>query len=494
MRAYLAAATLARLADEGMALALPLLALERTGSAAQGAYALTAWMAPHMVAAPVVGALAERARRPRLFFGAALALFALALSLLGVLLGQAPTALTSIVAVAGGSCGPAVTGGLSSLLTAAPLATGPPAGSAAAPAGARARVHALDAATYNAASVTAPAAVSAVALALTPAWATAFLSASAACAALLAPALPLPADRERAARPARTRRRERTGTGPPPRPPRRTRPALGRLVPTARTGRRRTARDVRTAVGVRVTGGVRAVMGVRAPAGARTAGSLRAAVRRRAAPLTVGVHALWRVPHLRALTVATSVAFLGVGALPVTAVLLAAHRGNADGGGLLMTAFALGALAGSVLPAARPPRMRPERLAALSLSGTGAALAGAAPAPSFSVSVALFALAGAGDGPLLSTTLRLRAEHAPEGARTQVFTLGAGLKLSAAAAGAALVGRLSWLDPAPVLLAIGALQLLAALLLHLLSPRTAAVPAGPGGPGTGRRRAARRAG
>lgn len=395
MKAYLTTAILARFADEGVAVALALLALDRTGSAAQGAFVLTAWLAPHAVAAPFAGALAERARRPRLFYGCALAVFAASLGLLGLTVGVGHPALALIVALVGGSCGPVVTGGLSSLL--AGLATGP---------AARTRAYALDAATYNAASVTAPAAVAALATALTPGFATALLAAAATSAALLAPALPTPVP----AAPVREEKR-------PPRVPMR-----GRVA--------------------------------------------------------TGLAALWRIRQLRAITVATCVAFLGVGALPVTAVLLAARQGEADGGGILVTAFALGALGGAVALARRPPALEPARLATFSLLVTGVALAGAALAPSFPLAVALFALAGVGDGPLLSTTLRIRADHAPEDAHAQVFTLGAGLKQTSAAAGAALVGTLSGLAPALLLLAIAALQLAAALLLRLLSRTGAPVPLG----------------
>lgn len=411
MRAYLITAVLARFADEGVALALALLALDRTGSAAQGAFVLTAWLAPHAVAAPLAGALAERARRPRLFYGGALSLFAASLALLGVTVGAGHPALALTVALVGGSCGPVVTGGLSSLL--AGLATAP---------AARTRAYALDAATYNAASVTAPAAVAAVATALTPGLATALLAAAATTAALLAPALPAPA-------PA---------------------PAL----PAVREGTR----------------------------AAKGSGPPRVPLRARVA---AGAAALWRIPQLRAVTAATSLAFLGIGALPVVAVLLAGGRGAADGGGVLMTACALGALGGAAALARRPPAMEPARLATLSLLATGVALAAAAPAPSFPVTVALFALAGLGEGPLLSTTLRIRADHAPEDARTQVFTLGAGLKQTAAAAGAALVGALAGLAPALLLLAVAALQLAAAFLLRLLARTDATVPVRPAAPPPG---------
>ncbi|MFD6186177.1 MFS transporter [Streptomyces goshikiensis] len=386
---YLAAAVSARFASEGMGMAVVLLALERTGSAAYGAYVLTAWLAPHVLAAPLAGAAAARSRRPRLFHVAALGGFTAAVAALAVLLGRAPVAVVLAVAVLGGSCGPMVTGGLSSLVAGL------------VPAGARRdRAYGWDASTYNAASVTAPAVVGLVAALASAAPAMAVLAASGVLAAALAASLPY-------GRP-----------GPAPAP-----------------------------------GGPRAGLGG-------------------------GLAALWRVRELRAITSATTLAFVGIGSLTTTSVLLAGALGSPGAGGVLMTAFALGALTGS-LTLGRMTAVDPGRLARWGLAGTGVALAAAALSPSLAVTAALFAVAGVCDGPLLTATLRIRSEYAPEAVRTQVFTLGAGLKLTAASAGAALVG-LTADAPAQVLLGgIAALQLAAALLHGTLAARRP-VPAAPG--------------
>ncbi|MFG3260004.1 MFS transporter [Streptomyces sp. NPDC048172] len=409
MRTYLVTAFLARLADEGMAVAVTLLALDRTDSAAAGAFVLTAWMAPHAVAAPLAGALAARARRPPLFHGLALALFAAAIAGLALTVGRTAAPVPLLLALVGGCCGPVVTGGLSSLVAGL------------APEGAvRNRAYALDAATYTTASVVGPAAVGLTATLASPGAATGLMAASAACAAPLATTL---------------------GAG------------------TERVGPQGEAAD-----------------------GSGGRGVLRA-----------GVAALWRVAPLRAVTGATTVAHLGLGGLAVSAVLLADHRGDADGGGVLMTAFAVGALGGALALARWEPPLAPSRLAALSLLATGLALAGAALVPSFAGAVALFALAGVGDGPLLTTTLRIRADHAPPGARTPVFTLGAGLKVTAASAGAALTGVCAGLDPSLLLLGIAALQLAAAGLLPLLERPGRRGRPGRGPYGTATRRGRRRA-
>ncbi|MFK0253795.1 MFS transporter [Streptomyces sp. NPDC090445] len=398
---YLAAAVAARFASEGMSLAVVLLALERTGSAAYGAFVLTAWLAPHVLAAPLAGAAAGRVRRPRLFHVGALAGFTSAVAALAVLLGRAPLPVVLAAAVLGGSCGPMVTGGMSSLVAGL------------VPAGARRdRAYGWDASTYNAAAVTAPAVVGLVAAAGSAAPATAVLALGGAVAAALVATLPF--DGAAAASPAESGR---------------TRSAAPAAAP---------------------------------PSGAGGSG----------AGLGSGLAALWRIRELRAITAATTLAFMGLGSLTTTSVLLAGRLGSPGAGGVLMTAFALGALGGS-LTLGRLAGVEPGRLARWAMAGTGVALGAAAFSPSVAVGAVLFAVAGVCDGPLLTATLRIRADHAPDAVRTQVFTLGAGLKLTAASVGAALVGLAAGAPPQLLLSGVAVLVLASALLHLLVSPRGA---------------------
>ena len=384
LREYLATAFLARFAEEGMGVAVVLLALHRTGGAAQGASVLTAWMAPHIVAAPLAGALVARTRRPRWFYVLALGGFAVAIAVLAACLGRVPLPLTLAVAAAGGSCGPVVSGGLSSLVASLVPADG------------LGRAYGLDAAVYNAASVASPAVVSVVAVTLSPGPALATLAGAAGVAALLAFGLPeYRPESERGAQPAALRK-----------------------------------------------------------------------------DLVAGLVTVWRVPELRAITTSTTLAFVGLGGLGATAVLLAAAQGSPGAGGLLMTAFAVGALVGSLVVARWWPAVYAPRLASCCLLGLGLALAAAALTDRWPLGVALFALAGVAEGPLLSATLRIRADHSPPASRPQVFTTGAGLKISAAACGAALVGLTSEaLSPGTLLLGLAVTQLAAIPLGRLARDR-----------------------
>ncbi|QXJ26166.1 hypothetical protein AGRA3207_007781 [Actinomadura graeca] len=88
----------------------------------------------------------------------------------------------------------------------------------------------------------------------------------------------------------------------------------------------------------------------------------------------------------------------------------------------------------------------------------------------------VFVTAGALDGPLLTATLRLRADHAPPGTRSRVFAVGAGLEITAATSGTALAGAAAGL-PAPVLLLAVAASHAVAGLLHPVLRGTARSPA-----------------
>ena len=143
--AYATAALLVRLADEGARVGLVLLAVERLESPTVGGLLVAVLLVPHVVAAPVVGLLVDRARRPQLVVAAAATAFGLALVSTGAGLGRLPLPLLVIVLVAGGCCGPALTGGLTSQLPALLPSERLP------------RAFGLDSLTYNVAGIAGPA-------------------------------------------------------------------------------------------------------------------------------------------------------------------------------------------------------------------------------------------------------------------------------------------------------------------------------------------------
>src|SRR3954469_20484247 len=142
---YAVAAVLVRGADEGARVALVLLALERTRSTALGGLLVGALLVPHVVAAGVVGAAADRSRRPLRLVAVASAGFAAALIVAALTVGRLPTVVVLVVLLAGGCCGPALLGALSSRL---PTLVAP---------GEAPRAFGVDATTYSAAGILGPA-------------------------------------------------------------------------------------------------------------------------------------------------------------------------------------------------------------------------------------------------------------------------------------------------------------------------------------------------
>jgi len=88
------------------------------------------------------------------------------------------------------------------------------------------------------------------------------------------------------------------------------------------------------------------------------------------------------------------------------------------------------------------------------------------------VLAALFALSGVFIGPFAGALFTTRQEHAPEDLRAQIFTLGAGIKTTAAAAGAALAGSVAHVPTATQLLLVAASPILAGALGTLLVSAT----------------------
>ncbi|NKQ23139.1 MFS transporter [Streptomyces galbus] len=185
----------------------------------------------------------------------------------------------------------------------------------------------------------------------------------------------------------------------------------------------------------------------------------------RPADLGAAAALLLRDPPLRSLTWASATGQAGIGALPVVCVLLADRYATPWAAGGLMTAMALGSLAGSLVYAWRPWGVRrPERTVAVMLLATGVPLAAVPAAPGVALAFGCFALAGCCTGPLFAALLAGRDRYAPEAARTQVFTLGASLKSTFAAGGAALAGVCQTAGPVRLVLAVAACQVLAAAL------------------------------
>jgi MFS family permease len=381
LRRYLVSALLARIADEGVRVCLVLLAVSATGNPAIGGAMIATLLVPHVAAAPVVGALIDRTKRPRATIAMLIGGFAAALFAVALLIGHVPLWIVFALLLAGGCCGPAITGGLTGQI---PGLVGT---------GSVPRAFGFDSLFYNVASMTGPAIAGVVSTTVSPAVALIVLAVSAALGALCVATLPLPA--------------------------RRGRPA---------------------------------------PAGLG---------------LLSGAREIVRKPTLLVVTATSTLAQLGPGALPVVVVVLAGAWHEPAAGGLLLTVMAAGSFVGSVLCTWRP--IRPDRaplVMAFSMIGIGVCTALAALFSSMVVVAAFFGLSGAFIGPFGAALFLTRTQEADESVRTQVFTIGAGLKVTTSALGAALIGLATPLSgPAQLLLAAAGPLLAGVVAVAALSAR-----------------------
>jgi hypothetical protein len=182
----------------------------------------------------------------------------------------------------------------------------------------------------------------------------------------------------------------------------------------------------------------------------------------------------WITRH-RPLAVSTAsgtLTTLAGGALPVFAVTIALHAGRPAGdAGWLVTAFAIGSLAGFALTALPPVRRTPPAvLIGSGFAATGAVLAVAALDLGFAATVVLVGLSGVPTAPAVSSLLLVRKQESPSAVRAQVFTIAAALRTACAALGAAIAAILVG-APASVLLVLLAAVWLASGALMLAFPR-----------------------
>ncbi len=379
---YTTAVTPARLASEGVRVALVLAATDLLHDTATGAWLIVALTAPSVVAAPLIGALLDAARRPGLVFVGAGVILAAALAVAAGI-GSVPVPVLLVVLFVGGWAMPVFVGGASSFVGGLMP-------------GETARGFAFDALSYNIASVGGPAVVALIAAFAGPRIALLVLAALVVAGAVMFSVLPL-------------------------------RPHEG----------------ADRAVVASVVAGTRYLASHR--------------------PLALA-------------TAASTITQIGGGAIPVAAVAVALTRGqSASGAGLLLTAFAVGGLAGAgvaaVGPVARLLRAAPPQpVMAVSFALTGLLTLVAAALPGFPLVLVAFVLAGLPTTPGVAALFRVRQDESPADLRAQVFTVGGGLRVAAAAVGAALAGLIAG-APAAVLLLLVAVPWVAAGALLLVPAR-----------------------
>ncbi|MFB4304801.1 MFS transporter [Actinomadura sp. GTD37] len=406
---HLTSATLLRVSAEGVATALVLTVQARTGDAATAGYLQTAMTLPYVLSGPIIGNALDRVRAPRSVAVALAACYALATGLLLAMAGSSPLVLALCVAAVIGCTEPivvALTGLLPRFV----------------PAGRLSRAYGLEASSYNLAGIAGPGLAAALAAMAGGQYAGTAVVAVGVLGLLTLPLLPFP--------------------GPDATPE-----TVDQASPAS-------------AVGVAgADAGSTAEMASSTPA-ATDAETGTGRVGALVSVITGGLVVLAEGRVLRALTVATTLAWMGFGGVAVTAVLLAEHIGAPpSAGGRLLVALAVGSLIGS-LAASRwltPKHAEPVMLAGL--VAFGALLAALAAAPSLPWATAAFVAAGIAEGPVFAATLMLRQRESPPDRLGQVNTTAGSLKIGASALGAALTAASAdAIGPTGLVLAIAGFQ------------------------------------
>ncbi|MBO2464658.1 MFS transporter [Actinomadura sp. LCR2-06] len=410
------AATLLRVSAEGVATALVLTVQARTGHAATAGYLQTAMTLPYVISGPVIGNALDRLPRPRRLAVPLALAYAAATGLLLAMAGGSPLVLALSVAAVIGCTEPivvALTGLLPRFVPADRLS----------------RAYGLEASSYNVAAIVGPGLAAGVASFAGGMYAGTAVVACAVVGLFVLPLLPFAGPDA-----------EPAPSAEPASPAQEPAPAARSAV-AAEAGR--VAETGKGALAERDIGEV--TEDTRAGLGDVILGGLLVLARGRV---------------LRAVTVATTLAWLGFGGVVVTAVLLAQHVGApASAGGRLLVAMAVGSLLGSLASSRWLTPRHAEPVLVGGLVAFGAALASLAAAPSAGWAMAAFCAAGLAEGPVFAATLMLRQRESPPDRLGQVNTTGGSLKIGASALGAALTAACAdAVGPVGIVLAIAGLQ------------------------------------
>ncbi|MEU9017074.1 MFS transporter [Actinomadura sp. NPDC048394] len=460
---HLTAATLLRVSAEGVATALVLTVQARTGHAATAGYLQTAMTLPYVISGPVIGNAVDRLRRPRRAIVPMALGYAAATGLLLAMAGGSPLVAALCVAAVIGCTEPIVVA-LTSLL---PRFV---------PADRLSRAYGLEASSYNVAAIVGPGLAAGVASLAGGQYAGTAIVASAVLGLCVLPLLPFAGPDAAAASDASAPAPPGRAADPDP-------GAAAAAEAEAEAGRAadagRAAEAGRAADAGRVADAGRAAEAGKGAIAERDIGEVTEDARSGLADVIAGgLVVLARGRVLRAVTVATTLAWLGFGGVAVTAVLLAQHVGApASAGGRLLVAMAVGSLLGSLASSRWLTPRHGEPVLVGGLVAFGAALAAVALAPSAGWAMAAFCAAGLAEGPVFAATLMLRQREAPPDRLGQVNTTGGSLKIGASALGAALTAACAdAVGPVGLVLAIAALQFAGAasgwLLLRPRRPRS----------------------
>jgi MFS family permease len=176
--------------------------------------------------------------------------------------------------------------------------------------------------------------------------------------------------------------------------------------------------------------------------------------------------------RLRLVILGGTLAALGGGALPIVAIGLSIERsGDVHQAALIVTAFAVGGLAGALLSTIQPgTRFTPLAVMAGGWAATGLFTLLAVPDLGLVWTIVVIGISGVFTASSNAAMLLLRKLNSPPEVRSQVFTIGSGLRAASGALGAAVAGVIAGVDAGVLVAAIGIAWILSATVM-LAYPR-----------------------
>lgn len=184
-------------------------------------------------------------------------------------------------------------------------------------------------------------------------------------------------------------------------------------------------------------------------------------------------------PLLR-ITVLSVVSYMSIGMLWVACPLVGLELlGNAGFGSVMMSVLSVGALVATATYARWPSKYTPDTIAFATTIMLAAAMLVLTFADIIWIALAAMLIAGLADGPQLAAVFAVRHRESPERFRSQVFTTGASLKITAAGLGAALAGPLAARSLVAAIAAAAFVQMLAAVIYLILCKTQPTTPETP---------------
>ena len=185
-----------------------------------------------------------------------------------------------------------------------------------------------------------------------------------------------------------------------------------------------------------------------------------------AGTIAAGARQLAGDSRLRVVILSGTAAALGSGALPIVAIGLSLERsGDVHQAALIVTAFAVGGLAGAVLSAIRPgSRFTPQLVMTGGWAAIGLFTLAAVPDLGMIWTIVVIGVSGLFTASSNAAMLLLRKQNSPPAVRSQVFTIGSGLRAASGALGAAIAGVLAGLPAGLLTAGVGLIWVISAAM------------------------------